>query len=231
MSAANLIKVQAEESAKDQKAANDMVFASTENTNKVVFDKKEDDLAKAEKDAVSRATEDERKAKAAAVAQELKDHQKADDAYMVAVEQANRKYREKKEAVDKSAATGKVQATELKDSLYTKTTKQWETAKNQARASEVKVFRKLDAKAGASLSGDTAKRDAAMKKAQAGLATSMAAMKQKKKTALAQANTELTQAQVVATKKKAVRVQQLSAEVSSLDQARNQQDPIPAPKN
>merc|ERR1711907_609785 len=203
MSSAELASVQEEERRADAKAANDMIFDSTKNTDDVIQAKKEAEVSKAETDALNQAEEAARKAKAAATEQELKRNQEADDTWLNAVQLANKRFRTAKEEIGQEAGAAKVKATEAKDSAYRQATAKWEKAKSQARKIELEKFRQLEEVEAQKITKHKQVLTAAEKAIEADHAQKIAALAQKRKEEYAAANQKNEQAKAKVLKLKA----------------------------
>merc|ERR1711907_645073 len=218
MSSAELSSVQEEERRADAKAANDMIFDSTKNTDDVIQAKKEAEVSKAETDALNQAEEAARKAKAAATEQELKRNQEADDTWLNAVQLANKRFRTAKEEIGQEAGAAKVKATEAKDSAYRQATAKWEKAKSQARKIELEKFRQLEEVEAQKITKHKQVLTAAEKAIEADHAQKIAALAQKRKEEYAAANQKNEQAKAKVLKLKAKKMDQMSAAQAKADQ-------------
>jgi hypothetical protein len=223
MTAAELVQQQDDEKAADAKAANDMVYESTKNTDDVIYAKKEGDIAKAETDAFNYAEETARAAKAEAVELETKDHQRADDEYLAATDVATTKYRNVAEEVDKQAGIDKVKATEAKDRAYEEATKSWEQAKEQARGVELEAFRKIEETEVELTATENENQDAKIKAAKADFAQKEAALVEERKEGYAKANDKHEKARARALAEK-TKVQESMAQ----EQVSNDANRVPA---
>jgi len=227
MSSAELAKVQEEERKQDAKAANDMIADSARNTDDVIQAKKEADISKAETDAVNKAEEASRKAKAMATEEELKRNQDADDAWLNAVELANKRFRTAKEEIGQEAGAAKVRATEAKSAAYRQATAKWEKTKAQARKLELEKFRRIEEKESQDITKKKQAMTAAAKAIEADAVSKLATQRQIRKEEYAAANQEDAKMQSKIMKTKAAQMDQLLSDNAKADQQGNEQIPRP----